>query len=65
MVIDLIKRLVTEIDYPDMVPRHTVLAFIDSTLPDFIDVTISIAIGELDIGKKIKRVKKCCLGFFK
>ncbi len=61
LVMDLIKRLVAEIEYPPTVPRHTVLAFIDATLPDFIDVTISVATGDLDIGKKVRRVKRCFL----
>ena len=64
LVIDLIKKLVAEIDYPEGISKHNVLAFVDATLPEFIDVTISVALGEIDLGKKIKRVKKFCSQFF-
>lgn len=60
LVIDLVTRLVTEINYPTETTRQLVLQFIDITLPGFIDITISVATGELNIGKKCKKIKKWC-----
>lgn len=62
LVIDLTKCLVKEMSYPDPQTKQTVLALIDSTLPGFIDITISVATGEVNLGKKCKKFKKwCCL----
>ena len=59
LTIDLIKRLVTEINYPSELVRKTTLDFIDSSLESFIDVSVGLAIGEIDIGKEIKKIKSC------
>lgn len=37
------------------------LHLIDLTLPYFIDISISIAKGNTDIGKHIMEIKNCCV----
>ncbi len=59
LAIDLIKRLVVEINYSDELIRKATLEFIETNLPSFIDVSVGLARGDIDIGKNIKTVKKC------
>ncbi len=60
LVLDLIKRLVAEVNYPNPELKKLVLEFIDTTLPGFIDVTISVAIGQINLGKRCSKLRKLC-----
>lgn len=64
IVISLIKKLVREIKYETEEIRNSVLVFIDKTLPHFIDISISLAKGDIDIGKKLKTIGKECFRLF-
>ena len=64
LVICLIKKLVREIEYETEEIRKKVLEFIDKTLPHFIDISISLAKGDINIGKKLKTIEKECFSLF-
>ena len=64
LVISLIKKLVREITYETEEIRQTIIEFIDKTLPHFIDISISLAKGDIDIGKKLQKIGYECFNLF-
>ena len=63
IVIGIIKYIVIE-HYKNSLNMDIInekLHLIDLTLPYFIDISISIAKGNTDIGKHIMQIKNCCV----
>ena len=62
VVIAIIRKLIEEHDYPSNDIRTKILEYVDLSLPNFIDISISLAKGSIDIGKKLSTFDKisCC-----
>ena len=52
LVINLVIKMVLDKNYPNENLKNVVLILINGSLPPFIDVTVALARGELNIGKK-------------
>lgn len=61
LVLDVLTKLIKECDFPTNQEslRSDLLSFINTYLPIIIDQSVALAKGELDIGKKIRSVRKC------
>ena len=65
LVIQLITKLVDELNYPDLETKNNVKDFIDKYLPHFIDISISLARGEIDLGKKLRKCSSSIRDIFR
>ena len=61
LVIDILTKIVTELDYENEEDRQQVLSFIDNFLPSIIDISIELSKGTISLGKKCKKFEifKC------
>ena len=62
IVIAIIRKLIKEHDYQDEDIRAKILSYVDDSLPNFIDISISLAKGAIDLGKNLSITKKLAKG---
>ena len=61
LVISVLKEIINnEVKFDDDIKREAIIFIIDETMPATIDMTIGIAKGDFDLGKKFKRMRKGC-----
>ena len=55
LVIKILTKIVTELEYENEADRQQVLSFIENFLPSIIDISIELSKGTITLGKKCKR----------